>query len=74
MEIDLSDNLGNAAGGVHAAALGGLWQAAVFGFGGVRLGEDGPEPNPCLPPSWKRLAFRLRWRGQTHTLDLGRAT
>ncbi|HEX3406882.1 MAG TPA: HAD-IA family hydrolase, partial [Caulobacteraceae bacterium] len=30
-EIDLSDNRGDAAGGVHAAALGGLWQAAVFG-------------------------------------------
>ena len=36
-EIDLADNMGNAAGGVHAAALGGLWQAAVFGFAGLRL-------------------------------------
>ena len=36
-EIDLADNMGNAAGGVHAGALGGLWQAAVFGFAGLRL-------------------------------------
>src|SRR5690606_8684896 len=31
-EIDLANNMGNAAGGVHGAALGGLWQATVFGF------------------------------------------
>ena len=41
-EIDLADNMGNAAGGIHAAALGGLWQAAVFGFAGLRLCERGP--------------------------------
>ncbi|HEY5216283.1 MAG TPA: glycoside hydrolase family 65 protein, partial [Pseudolabrys sp.] len=29
-EIDLANNMGNAAGGVHMGALGGLWQAAVF--------------------------------------------
>jgi trehalose/maltose hydrolase-like predicted phosphorylase len=30
-EIDLANNMGNAAGGIHMGALGGLWQAAVFG-------------------------------------------
>jgi kojibiose phosphorylase len=29
-EIDLGNNMGNAAGGVHAASIGGLWQAVVF--------------------------------------------
>ena len=28
------------AGGVHIAALGGLWQAAIFGFAGVSCRED----------------------------------
>lgn len=69
-EIDLADNMGNAAGGVHAAALGGLWQAAVFGFGGVRLGDGGPLCEPNLPTKWRGLSFRLRWRGQDHEFRL----
>jgi kojibiose phosphorylase len=67
-EIDLSDNMGNASGGVHAAALGGLWQAAVFGFAGLRLDEDGPRLDPRLPPEWQELSFRIRWRGKDYPL------
>ena len=68
-EIDLSDNRGDAAGGVHAAALGGLWQAAVFGFGGLSLGDDGPRLDPRLPPAWRELSFRIRWRGKDYSLN-----
>ena len=39
--------MGNAAGGVHMAALGGLWQAVVFGFAGVSLSAEGPR-SPVL--------------------------
>ncbi|HXG61856.1 MAG TPA: glycosyl hydrolase family 65 protein [Planctomycetota bacterium] len=72
-EIDLADNMGNAAGGVHLAAQGGLWQAAVFGFAGLR--PPSPQPggvdtedaivlDPHLPPAWRSLRFALRWRGR----------
>ncbi len=70
MAIDLADNMGNAAGGVHAAALGGLWQAAVFGFAGLRLTEQGPEHHPNLPPHWQGLSFRFQWRGQLHHAEI----
>jgi len=60
--IDLADNMGNASGGVHAAALGGLWQAAVLGFGGTSFTADGVQFSPCLLPSWKRLRFPIAWR------------
>ena len=70
MDIDLADNMANAAGGVHAAALGGLWQAAVFGFAGLHLTERGPEYHPNLPPHWAGLSMRFKWRGQTHELKL----
>src|SRR5690606_7949798 len=50
-EIDLANNMGNAAGGVHMAALGGLWQAAVLGMGGLSL-SDPPAPDPRLPAEW----------------------
>jgi beta-phosphoglucomutase family hydrolase len=67
-EIDLSDNMGNASGGIHAAALGGLWQAAVFGFAGLTLGDDGPRLDPKLPSAWRELSFRIRWRGKDYDL------
>ncbi len=63
-EIDLGNNMGNAAGGVHAAAVGGLWQAMVFGFAGLEARPDGISLNPRLLPSWRRLAIPLQWRGR----------
>ncbi|BBA33246.1 HAD-superfamily hydrolase, subfamily IA, variant 3 family protein [Methylocaldum marinum] len=69
-QIDLANNMGNAAGGVHAAALGGLWQAAVLGFGGLRLGADGLSFTPHCPPAWKALRFRLVWRGTHLHVDI----
>ncbi|MBO0735934.1 MAG: glycoside hydrolase family 65 protein [Alphaproteobacteria bacterium] len=69
-EIDLADNMGNAAGGIHAAGMGGLWQAAVFGFAGLRLTEKAPEHCAKLPPSWHSFCARFQWRGQWHELTL----
>jgi trehalose/maltose hydrolase-like predicted phosphorylase len=69
-EIDLSDNMGNAAGGVHLGALGGLWQAAVFGFAGLRFTDERPEHRPNLPPSWRSLSMRFQWRGRWRELTL----
>ena len=68
-EIDLADNMGNAAGGIHAGALGGLWQAAVFGFAGLRFSGEGPEHRANLPPSWRSMSMRVSWRGRWHELD-----
>lgn len=63
-EIDLGNNMGNAAGGVHMGALGGLWQAAVFGFAGLEIGPEGPALKPHLPTEWRRLAFGVQWRSR----------
>ena len=68
--VDLDDVRGNAADGIHAASAGGLWQAVVFGFGGLRLTDAGPVANPRLPPNWTRLKFRLQHRGQQYDFDL----
>jgi kojibiose phosphorylase len=61
--IDLDDRMGNAAMGIHMAAAGGLWQAAVMGFGGVRPEPDCLRIRPRLPASWSRLTFPVKWRG-----------
>jgi trehalose/maltose hydrolase-like predicted phosphorylase len=70
--IDLTNNMGNAAGGVHAAALGGLWQAVVFGFAGLELGPRGPRLNPRLPATWQALKLAIEWRGRRFPLEVRR--
>ncbi|MGE5592839.1 MAG: glycoside hydrolase family 65 protein [Betaproteobacteria bacterium] len=40
--IDLEDAMGNAVNGVHMATQGGLWQAVVNGFAGIRADVSAP--------------------------------
>ncbi|MEH2461052.1 beta-phosphoglucomutase [Nostoc sp.] len=68
--VDLEDNRGNTSDGIHGASAGGIWQAVIFGFGGIQLTENGPVANPHLPPGWTRLKFKLHWRGKWHDFDL----
>jgi kojibiose phosphorylase len=69
--VDLGDAMGNAAEGVHIATLGGLWQAAVLGFGGLRPEGDAVRLDPRVPEAWRRLSFVLRWRGTKLTVEAG---
>lgn len=68
--IDLANRMGNAAGGVHAGTLGGLWQAVAFGFAGLTLPAEGPRLAPSLPDAWRRLRFAIQWRGQRVPIDV----
>ncbi len=67
---DLYDVRGNAADGVHGATAGGIWQAVVFGFGGLYVDADGYRILPHLPPHWSRLRYQFYWRGEKVTIDL----
>jgi trehalose/maltose hydrolase-like predicted phosphorylase len=67
---DLADTTGSGAGGVRIAALGGLWQAAVLGFAGVRPGRDQIAIDPHLPSEWRSMRLRLNWRGRSIALHL----
>ncbi|MES2255577.1 MAG: glycosyl hydrolase family 65 protein [Pseudomonadota bacterium] len=62
--IDLADTHVAIAGGIHIAALGGVWQMAIFGFGGISLLDDGIAIDPKLPARWRSLKFSLMWRGR----------
>jgi trehalose/maltose hydrolase-like predicted phosphorylase len=61
--LDRDDLTGTTAGGLHLATLGGVWQALVFGFAGVRLDEGGVIVDPHLPREWRALEVRLRPHG-----------
>ena len=61
---DLADIAGTSAGGIHIAALGGLWQVAILGFVGVASQGSTLSFDPQLPADWRSLGFGLQWRGR----------
>jgi trehalose/maltose hydrolase-like predicted phosphorylase len=61
--IDIDDLTGTTAGGLHLATMGGVWQALVFGFGGVRPSAQGLDIDPRLPEAWDALELKLQFRG-----------
>ena len=63
--VDLADNMGNAARGLHMATMGGIWQAVVQGFAGVRRYGEALSIDPHVPKEWSQLAFPLRFRGSS---------
>jgi kojibiose phosphorylase len=72
-EIDLANNMGNASAGVHMAALGGLWQAMVTGFAGIRANARGIRVNPRLPEHWSSLCCAVHWRGRRVRVEIRRS-
>jgi kojibiose phosphorylase len=69
--VDLADNQGNTAYGIHIASAGGTWQILVNGFGGLRLRHGQLTFNPWLPDRWQEIRFRLRWRGNSLSVSIG---
>jgi len=60
---DLKDLYGNVIDGVHAASLGGAWQALVKGFCGMGIINGVLSFNPHLPPFLKKVKFKALYRG-----------
>jgi trehalose/maltose hydrolase-like predicted phosphorylase len=71
-EIDLGNNMGNAADGVHAAAIGGLWQAVVFGFAGLQSCSESLSLSPHVLPHWHRLSIPFQWRNERLRISIQR--
>jgi trehalose/maltose hydrolase-like predicted phosphorylase len=59
--LDLDDVTGTTAGGVHLAAMGGVWQALAYGFLGLAAKGGALRIDPCLPKAWDALALRFRF-------------
>jgi len=71
IHIDLGENLKSSWDGLHAASLGGNWQAVVNGFGGIRITNKGRlKINPHLPKKWKSLKFKINWRGKEYSIEI----
>ena len=61
--LDLHDVTGTTAGGLHLASMGGVWQALVAGFAGVRATDAGLRLRPQLPTRWHQVTVNVRFHG-----------
>ena len=71
VDLDLDEGA-TAAGGVHLAALGGIWQALVFGFLGMYPHEESLAFAPNLPQSWGAVRVSVEWRGSRQAYQANR--
>ncbi|MBN1354283.1 MAG: glycoside hydrolase family 65 protein [Candidatus Omnitrophica bacterium] len=69
---DLKNTHGNCREGIHAASLGGTWQAAIMGFSGFRVIGGIPSFYPRLPQVWKSMRYNIRWRNCELQLEIGK--
>ena len=69
--VDLANLAGNVSDGIHVASCGGVWMALVNGFAGLR-DIDGYDLrfSPRLPADWKRMRFRLIFRGSRLEVEM----
>ena len=70
VRADLRDARGNAGDGIHGASAAGTWQSVVFGFGGLRVSQEGWTVNARMPSHWKRLKFSFQYHGQPQQVEL----
>jgi kojibiose phosphorylase len=67
---DLKNVYGNTADGIHAASLGGVWQALIHGFAGMRIRRGILSFSPRLPFEWKRITFSFKFKGYDISADI----
>ena len=61
--VDLADLHSNARDGAHIASTGGVWNALIYGFAGLRDHHGDVCFDPRLPAGWSSLRFPLAIRG-----------
>ncbi len=62
--LDLDDLTGTTARGVHPATAGGVWQALVYGFLGIRPEGTALRVDPQIPTAWTELRIHLQHRAR----------
>ncbi|MGP9537724.1 glycoside hydrolase family 65 protein [Brachybacterium sp. AOP43-C2-M15] len=70
--VDLGNLHHNTGDGVHIASAGGVWNALVHGFGGMRHDDGRISFDPRLPADWPELSFPLTVRGSRFRVRLVR--
>jgi len=60
--LDLEDLHSNTKDGIHIANAGGTYMTIVYGFGGLRIKEDGIHLKPTKPHEWKGYSFSFVYK------------
>ncbi|MFS0762855.1 glycoside hydrolase family 65 protein [Peribacillus phoenicis] len=68
--IDLGPNPLSSDEGLHAASLGAIWMATMFGFANISIKDHRLSLKPNLPSDWSELAFPLIFRGSRLHINL----
>ena len=71
-DVDLGPNMKTSDMGIHSAAMGGIWQSVVYGFGGVRVVGNQLRISPKLHNEWSKLAFPLVWKGVPLKIEINK--
>ncbi len=62
LRTDISNLYGNTAEGIHLASCGGVYQALIFGFCGLRIRKGRLSILPRLPYTWRGVKFSFFWQ------------
>ena len=60
-KLDLFNTHKNTKDGIHTANMGGNFMAIVYGFGGLRMKEDGIHFAPVIPVCWDEYCFQVNY-------------
>ena len=60
-KLDLFNTHKNTKDGIHTANMGGNFMAIVYGFGGLRIKEDGIHFAPVIPECWEEYCFQVNY-------------
>jgi kojibiose phosphorylase len=71
---DLKDIYGNTQEGIHAASLGGTWQALMMGFCGLSVQKGILHLDPHLPRQWRSIGCKIVWKGGLLGVRAGKNT
>ncbi|MBN2407105.1 MAG: CBS domain-containing protein [Elusimicrobia bacterium] len=69
VNTDLMDVPKNTVDGIHAANLGGVWQALLFGYAGIGNGRESLLIDPKLPGNIGRLEFSIYFRKDLYQIE-----
>ena len=68
--LDLDDYNREVEEGCHVTSMAGSWKSVVEGFGGLRMHDGVLSLSPNLPQAWKKLSFKILFRGRVLTISL----
>lgn len=73
-KMDLYNAHKNTKDGIHTANMGGSYMGIVYGFGGLRIREQGLSLRPCLPKQWEGYHFRFLYEDSVIEVRISRET